>query len=62
MSKEDKDVHLPWGRILIIGFIPMVLIFIGFFLAVKYIGVDNYSWIVNYVDEHFGLLGIFLYV
>ena len=62
MSKEDKDVHLPWGRILIIGFIPMVLIFIGFFMAVKYIGVDNYSWIVNYVDEHFGLLCIFLYV
>ncbi len=61
-DEEQKDVRLPWGKILIIGFIPMVLIFAGFFFAVRYIGVDNYRWIVDYVDEHFGLAGIFLYV
>ena len=61
-EEEQKDVHLPWGKILIIGFIPMVLIFTGFFFAVRFIGVDNYRCIVDYVDEHFGLLGIFLYV
>lgn len=61
-EENSKDVHLPWAKILIIGFIPMILIFAGFFVVVKYIGVDNYNWIINYVDENFGLLGIFLYV
>ena len=42
MKEEiDNDVHLPWARILIIGFIPLILIFVGFFTVVKYIGVDN---------------------
>ena len=61
-EENSKDVHLPWAKILIIGFIPMVLIFATFFAVVKYIGVENYNWIINYVDENFGLLGIFLYV
>ena len=61
-EEKENDVHLPWARILIIGFIPLILIFVGFFTVVKYIGVDNYNWIINYVDENFGLLGIFLYV
>ena len=59
---NSKDVHLPWAKILIIGFIPMILIFAGFFIVVKYIGLENYNWIINYVDENFGLFGIFLYV
>ena len=61
-EEKENDVHLPWARILIIGFIPLILIFVGFFTVVKYIGVDNYNWIINFVDENFGLLGIFLYV
>ena len=59
---NSKDVHLPWAKILIIGFIPMILIFAGFFIVVKHIGLENYNWIINYVDENFGLFGIFLYV
>lgn len=63
MKEEDnKDVHLPWGKILIIGFVPMVLIFAVFFYVVKYIGIDNYKWVVEFVDEKFGLFGIFIYV
>ena len=60
--KEHKDVHLNWKKIALIGTIPIILIFIGFFLVVKYIGGENYTAAVDWFDENFGLTGIFLYV
>lgn len=60
-GKKD-DVRINWGKVLGIGLIPIVLIFIGFFLVVKNIGTDSYQQVVNFVDERFGMVGIFLYV
>ena len=60
--QEHKDVHLNWKKIALIGTIPIILIFIGFFLVVKYIGGENYTAAVDWFDENFGLTGIFLYV
>ena len=62
VKHEHKDVHLNWKKIALIGFIPLLLIFIGFFAVVKYIGGENYSAAVDWFDENLGLWGIFLYV
>ena len=59
---SGDEAKINWPKVLTVGLIPIILIFAVFFLFVKYIGTDNYSVIVDYVDEHFGLLGIFLYV
>ena len=61
-KKKEEDVHLNWVKILIIGLIPIAIIFLFFFFFLKKIGMENYMFIVDYVDEHFGLPGIFLYV
>lgn len=60
--KDHEDAHLNWGKILTIGLIPIVLIFIFFYIFVKNIGTENYQSIVNLIDEKFGMVGIFLYV
>lgn len=64
MSEIDKndDVKLNWAKVITIGLIPIVLIFAAFYIAVQLIGTENYDRIVSYVDENFGLAGIFLYV
>ena len=64
MSEIDKndDAKLNWAKVITIGLIPIVLIFAGFYIAVQLIGTENYDRIVSYVDENFGLAGIFLYV
>lgn len=70
MGSEDKDknveahkeVHLNWKKIALIGFVPIILIFIGFFVVLKFIGGENYSMAVDWFDENFGLTGIFIYV
>ena len=58
----SDEVHLNWGKILTIGLIPIILIFLGFYFVVKNIGTENYDMIVSLVDEKFGMPGIFLYV
>lgn len=58
----NDEVHLNWGKILTIGLIPIILIFLGFYFVVKNIGTENYDMIVSLVDEKFGMPGIFLYV
>ena len=64
MSVIDKndDAKLNWAKVITIGLIPIVLIFAAFYIAVQLIGTENYDRIVSYVDENFGLAGIFLYV
>lgn len=64
MSEIDKndDAKLNWAKVITIGLIPIVLIFAAFYIAVQMIGTENYDRIVSYVDENFGLAGIFLYV
>ena len=64
MSEIDKndDAKLNWAKVITIGLIPIVLIFAAFYIAVQLIGTENYDRIVSYVDENFGLAGIFLYV
>ena len=64
MSEIDKndDAKLNWAKVITIGLIPIVLIFAAFYIAVQLIGTENYDKIVSYVDENFGLAGIFLYV
>lgn len=64
MSEIDKndDAKLNWAKVITIGLIPIVLIFAAFYIAVQMIGTENYDKIVSYVDENFGLAGIFLYV
>ena len=64
MSEIDKndDAKLNWAKVITIGLIPIVLIFTAFYIAVQLIGTENYDRIVSYVDENFGLAGIFLYV
>ena len=59
---EKKEVHLNWKKIALIGTVPILLIFLGFFLVLKFIGGENYSLAVDWFDERFGLTGIFLYV
>ena len=61
-NKTHKDVHLNWKKIALVGTIPILLIFIGFFAVLKFIGGENYSLAVEWFDERFGLTGIFLYV
>ena len=60
--QEHSDVHLNWKKIALIGTIPILLIFIGFFIVLKFIGGENYSLAVDWFNEKFGLTGIFLYV
>lgn len=60
--EKDEDVHLNWPKIIGIGLIPIIIIFLVFFFALKSVGTENYMYIVDYIDENFGLLGIFLYV
>ena len=64
MREIDKndDAKLNWAKVITIGLIPIVLIFAAFYIAVQLIGTENYDRIVSYVDENFGLAGIFLYV
>ncbi len=61
-AHHDKDVHLNWKKIAIVGTIPILLIFLGFFIVLKAIGGENYMVAVDWFDERFGLTGIFLYV
>ena len=60
--QEHSDVHLNWKKIALIGTIPILLIFLGFFIVLKFIGGENYSLAVDWFNEKFGLTGIFLYV
>ena len=61
-SSHDKDVRLNWKKFALVGIIPIILIFAGFFFVVKFIGRDNYDDVVMLIDQNFGLLGIFMYV
>ncbi len=63
-NRQDayKDVHLNWKKIALLGAIPIILIFLGFFIVLKLIGGENYSLAVDWYNENFGLPGIFLYV
>lgn len=61
-KQEHKDVHLNWKKIALVGFIPLLLIFLGFFVVVKYIGGDNYTAAIDWFDENLGMWGIFFYV
>ncbi|MCR5732197.1 MAG: hypothetical protein K6G51_04590 [Sphaerochaetaceae bacterium] len=60
MNNEEKN--LPWTKIIAIGIIPIILIYLGFYIFIKGLGIEKYMVIVNYINEHFGLFGIFLYV
>lgn len=59
---SDNDAHLNWAKILTIGLIPIILIFIGFYVFLSHFGTETYDEIISFVDDRFGLLGIFLYV
>lgn len=59
---SDNDAHLNWVKILTIGLIPIILIFIGFYVFLSHFGTETYDEIISFVDDRFGLLGIFLYV
>ncbi len=59
---SHKDVHLNWKKIALVGTIPILLIFAGFFIVLKAIGGENYSLAVDWFNENFGLTGIFIYV
>ena len=59
---DEREAHINWTKVLTIGLIPILLIFVGFFLVVKSIGTESYGDIVGFIDEKFGMLGIFLYV
>ncbi len=61
-ERDEEDVHLNWPKIIVIGLIPIIIIFALFFWFMKQVGTDNYMFIVNNVEQHFGLAGIFLYV
>lgn len=61
-AQEHKDVYLNWKKIALVGTIPIILIFIGFFIAVKMMGGENYNAAVDWFDENLGLPGIFAYV
>ena len=61
-NHNDDNVKLNWKKIALIGFIPLLLIFIGFFVVVNYIGGDDYSAAVDWFDENLGMGGFFLYV
>ena len=52
---EKKEVHLNWKKIALIGTVPILLIFLGFFLVLKFIGGENYSLAVDWFDERFGV-------
>ena len=62
LMRDEKDAHINWAKVLTIGLIPIILIFVGFFLVVKNIGTDSYNDIVGFIDDRFGMLGIFLYI
>ena len=61
-SHQDKDVRINWKKFVLVGLIPIIIIFAVFFAVVKFIGRDNYDDVVMLIDQNFGLLGIFLYV
>ena len=61
-GKNDSDVKINWKKFILIGIIPIIIIFAVFFAAVKLIGRENYDDVVMLIDQNFGLLGIFLYV
>ena len=60
--EKHRDVHLNWKKIALIGTIPILLIFLGWFIVVKALGGENYSLAIDWFNENFGLTGIFLYV
>ena len=60
VREKDRDVHLNWKKIALVGTIPILLIFLGFFFVVKWIGGENYSLAVDWFNEKFGLTGIFV--
>ena len=49
--QEHSDVHLNWKKIALIGTIPILLIFLGFFIVLKFIGGENYSLAVDWFNE-----------
>ena len=62
VKTKERDVHLNWKKIALVGTVPILLIFLGFFFVVKWIGGENYSLAVDWFNENFGLTGIFVYV
>lgn len=58
----ERNKRLPWGKIVGIGMIPIILIYAGFYIFLKRLGMERYMTIVGFIEEHFGTLGIFLYV
>ena len=60
-ERDDNDVHINWKKVIPIGLLPIAVIFLVFFFAVKTIGHENYARIVDYFSNEFGLFGIFLY-
>lgn len=60
LGKDDARIN--WWKVLGIGLIPIVIIFAAFYIGVKSIGTENYNELVGFIDEKFGMLGVFLYV
>lgn len=51
-----------WWKFVLLGLLSFALLLGGFSAAVSILGEDRYNDAVAFIDEHFGLLGIFLYV
>lgn len=60
-DKEPKEVKLEWKKLLIIGLIPLFAIFASYIVAIKSMGVEKYSAVIDWFFDRFGLLGVFLY-
>lgn len=61
-EKEGDDIHIPWLKIFLVGFIPFIFLFAGFVFMGKSMGHGDYTHLAEKVCESFGLWGIFLYV
>ena len=55
LMRDEKDAHINWAKVLTIGLIPIILIFVGFFLVVKNIGTDSYNDIVGFITKGRGI-------
>ncbi len=55
--------HKPHiGRYAILGFIPIILAFVAFFVVVQQLGRNNYQAMIEYITGHFNFFQMCLYI
>lgn len=63
MDLKDKVSKNPKIKLyIIVGFIPIILMFVGFYFVVQKLGQQNVSTIASSINEHFNLFTMCVYI